>query len=45
MKNLISKFISMILFTVVTCNVNAACALIAHQPELPEGALKLSKLD
>ena len=30
---------------VTSANVNAACVLAMHQPELPAGAAKLSKIN
>lgn len=42
MKFMLSIVASLALF-VTTANVNGACFLIAHQPELPDGAKKLRK--
>lgn len=46
MKNVFVKFagiIAALALMVTATNVNVACALIIHQPELPEGAEKLRK--
>lgn len=46
MKNFFVKFagvIAAIALMVTAANVNAACVLVIHQPELPEGAGKLRK--
>lgn len=45
MKIKISKLMSAILMFMVVANVNSACFFTMHQPEIPEAALKLSKLD
>lgn len=46
MKNIFVKFagvVAALALMVTAANVNVACALVMHQPELPEGAEKLRK--
>lgn len=46
MKNLIVKFsgvIAALALMVTAANVNHACMVVLHQPNLPEGAEKLRK--
>ena len=46
MRNLYVKFAGMIAalaLMVTVANVNVACAVVIHQPKLPEGAMKLRK--
>lgn len=48
MKNLIYKFgsaIAALALTVTAFNVNSGCMFLMHQPKLPEGAEKLSKIN
>jgi cyclic lactone autoinducer peptide len=47
MKNLIAKFsgiIAALALLVTAANMNVTCAIIMHQPKLPEGAEKLRRL-
>lgn len=46
MRNLYVKFAGMIAvlaLMVTALNANTACCAVLHQPELPEGAMKLRK--
>lgn len=46
MNNFIARFgglIATLALMVTVANVNARCAFIMHQPELPEGAEKLRR--
>lgn len=48
MKNLIYKLsgsVAALALAVTALNVNSACFLYVHQPKLPEGAEKLSKIN
>lgn len=48
MKNLLYKFggaIASLALVVTALNVNSACYFYIHQPKLPEGAEKLSKIN
>lgn len=47
MKNLFAKYagvIAALALMVTAVNVNHICMLVAHQPEMPEGAEKLRRL-
>jgi len=47
MKNIYVKFagiIAALALMVTAANVNVTCALIIHQPKMPEGAEKLRRL-
>lgn len=37
--------LSTLALLITTANVNATCIMVMHQPELPAGAEKLSKLN
>lgn len=41
----LSGLVATLALTVTTLNVNSACILYVHQPKLPEGAEKLSKIN
>jgi len=41
--NILGKCIALFAVIVTTLSVNTACVYIAHQPKLPESAIKLQK--